>query len=251
MWFITFILINLRYRLARTLLTAGGIAVAIGTAVVLLGVSHDFEQSAHDSLSNGGVEILVVQEGVLDQLSSDLDATLSDRIRKLPGVDGVSPGLLEIIDYKKTGEDPADSNVISILVQGWEPDTFLFDEMEFLEGDHYTSDDKKVVLLGKTLAQNIDKGVGDTVRIQREAFEVVGIYENASSFESGGMILPLTQLQRAMVRGNYVTGFSLRVDHSSGETDMIERVCDRLNSLTDENGELLRRLPKAWPGSLR
>lgn len=231
MWFLTFILINLRYRLARTMLTAGGIAVAIATAVVLLGVSHDFQDSAYDSLSSGGVEILVVQEGVLDQLSSDLDSKLADRIREIPGVNGVSPGLLEIIDYSKN------SDVISVLVQGWEPGTFLFDEMKFLEGAPYTADDKKVALLGKTLAQNINKGVGDTVVIQREEFEVVGVYQSYNVFENGAMTVPLKQLQEVMFREDSATGFSVRLDHAvMGDTITTEDICQQINAIVDDNG---------------
>ncbi len=234
MRFLTLLWINLTRRTSRTVLTSGGIAVAVATAVTLLGIAEDFRRSAIQALSARSVEILVVEDGIANTMDSELDRAIAEHIATVPGVADISPGLIEMIDFT------VDDEVIPVLVNGWLPGTFLFNDMSFVAGGPFTSDERPAVLLGDTLAESIGKGVGDTVRIQREAFEVVGIYENASSFESGGMILPLTQLQRAMVRGNYVTGFSLRVDHSSGETDMIERVCDRLNSLTDENGELLR-----------
>ncbi len=235
MWFLTFVLINLRYRLARTLLTAGGIAVAIATAVILLGVSHDFQESALASLTSGGVEILVVQEGVLDQLSSDLDATLADRIREISGVSGVSPGLLELIDYSKSG-DSKSSNVISVLVQGWEPGTFLLDELTFIEGAPYTSDDDKVAILGKTLAQNIDKHVGDTVVVQREKFKVVGVYQSYNVFENGALTVPLKQLQEVMFRENSATGFSVRLDHSAMGDATTEDICQKIDALLNDEG---------------
>lgn len=230
MWFLSFVLINLRHRMARTMLTAGGIAVAIATAVVLLGVSHDFQQSAQDSLSSGGVEILVVQEGVLDQLSSDLDANLADRIRDISGVNGVSPGLLELIDYSKS------SDVISVLVQGWEPTTFLFEELKFLEGQPYTSDDERVVLLGKTLSDNIKKHVGETVVIQREEFKVVGVYQSYNVFENGAMTVPLKQLQHVMFREDSATGFSVRLDHAAMGEQTTEDICKQINELVDDEG---------------
>ena|GEM_PF-209171 len=235
MWFITFVLINLRHRLARTMLTAGGIAVAIATAVVLLGVSHDFEQSALDSLSSGGVEILVIQEGVLDQLSSDLDASLADRIRAIPGVSGVSPGLLELIDYSKNSNSE-DRNVISVLVQGWEPGTFLMDELKFIEGGPYASDDKKVALLGKTISQSIDKHVGDTVIIQREKFKVVGVYQSYNVFENGAITVPLKQLQEVMFRENSATGFSVRLDHAAMGDATNEEICREINAILNDEG---------------
>ncbi|MCH7514678.1 MAG: hypothetical protein IH947_12170 [Bacteroidetes bacterium] len=42
----------------------------------------------------------------------------------------------------------------------------LFEELEFLEGGPFTSDDRKVALLGKTLARNLNKKVGDTIRLK-------------------------------------------------------------------------------------
>jgi len=217
------------------MLTAGGIAVAIATAVVLLGVSHDFEQSALDSLSSGGVEILVIQEGVLDQLSSDLDASLADRIRAIPGVSGVSPGLLELIDYSKNSNSE-DRNVISVLVQGWEPGTFLMDELKFIEGGPYASDDKKVALLGKTISQSIDKHVGDTVIIQREKFKVVGVYQSYNVFENGAITVPLKQLQEVMFRENSATGFSVRLDHAAMGDATNEEICREINAILNDEG---------------
>ena len=112
MWFLTFLIVNLRRRTARSLLTGAGVAIAVGTTVTLLGIAHGFRESAAESLGGRGVEIIVVQQGVLDQLSSDLDESFAVRIREVPGVAGVSPGLLELIDY------PKQNNVLSVLIQG-------------------------------------------------------------------------------------------------------------------------------------
>lgn len=233
MWFVTYLLINLRRRLARSLLTIGGIAVAVGTAIALLGISDGFERSAAESLSSGDVEILVMQEGVLDQLSSDLNQDIGRRLLEMPGVAEISPGLLELIDFSKQSE------VISVLVQGWRPDTFLFGEMEFIEGGPFESDDRKTALLGKKLAESIDKSVGDKIVIQREEFEVVGIYNSFSVFENGAITVPLKQLQRLMVRDNNVTGFSIRVDRSVEGFTSVDDLCTKIDHLTDESGNTL------------
>ncbi len=233
MRFGTFLWLNLRRRKARSLLTGGGIAVAVGTAVALLGISHGFQRSAAESLGSGGVEVIVVQAGVLDQLSSDLDQSLADRIAAVPGVADVSPGLLELIDYPKS------SDVISVLIQGWEPGTFLFNELEFLAGAPYKLGDQRVAVLGETIAENLKKSVGDTVTIQRREFEVVGIYRSFGVFENGAITIPLDQLQDVMVREESVTGFSLRLDHSLSAPVKSEDVCRVINDLADEEGEFL------------
>jgi len=233
MWFITYLLINLRRRLARSMLTIGGIALAVGTAVALLGISEGFQRSAAESLGSRGVEILVMQEGVLDQLSSDLDENIGERLLKTPGVADISPGLLELLDFSKQSE------VISVLVQGWQSDTFMFGEMKFLAGGPFESDDRQVALLGKILAESIDKKVGDKIVLQREEFEIVGIYDSFSVFENGAITVPLKQLQRLMVRDNSVTGFSIRVDRSADGFTTVEDLCNTIDHLKDSSGKAL------------
>ena len=234
MWFLTFLIVNLRRRAARSLLTGGGVAIAVGTAVTLLGIAYGFRESAAESLGARGVEVMVVQEGVLDPLTSDLDASLLDRIRDVPGVGGVTPGLIELIDF------PKQNNVISVMIQGWMPGSFLFEELNFIEGAAFETDDRKTATLGVTLAENLGKSVGDTIEIQRETFEIVGIYESFSVFENGAITVPLKQLQEVMVRDESVTGFSVQVDRSSsGEAVSSEEVCRQINDLRDADGEHL------------
>jgi putative ABC transport system permease protein len=62
-------------------------------------------------------------------------------------------------------------------------------------------------MLGRVLALNPGKKVGQTASIAGEPFRVVGIYESASLFESGGLVVPLRELQRMMGRQGSVTGF--------------------------------------------
>jgi putative ABC transport system permease protein len=62
-------------------------------------------------------------------------------------------------------------------------------------------------MLGRVLAMNLSKKVGEPVSIAGETFQVVGIYESDSLFENGGLVVPLRELQRMMGRQGMVTGF--------------------------------------------
>ena len=46
-------------------------------------------------------------------------------------------------------------------------------------------------MLGRVLAMNLDKKVGDPLDVAGEPFEVVGIFESDSLFENGALIVPL------------------------------------------------------------
>lgn len=233
MWFATFICHNLLRRFARSLLTAGGVALAIGTTVALLGISHGFEESTEESFGARGVEIVVVQAGVLDQLNSELDVSVADRIRAVPGVKDAAPGLIELIDY------PQSNNVLSIVLQGWEPDTVLFAGLEFPFGRPFQAGDGQVAVLGATAAENLKLKVGDKITLQGELFDIVGIYRSFSVFENGAVTIPLAEAQRLMVREGGVTGFSVITDLSERNDRSIESLCDDINALKTTDGQSL------------
>jgi putative ABC transport system permease protein len=232
MRFVTFLLKNLCRRKARSILTGCGVAVAVGTTVALLGVSDGFERSSVESFEARGVDAVVVADGVLDQLSSDLDEAYADRIRRLPGVRAVAPGLVELVEYPNRG------TIISVLVQGWQPDSFLFDELELVGGRRVQPGDKRVAMLGATLAENIGKKTGDTITIQREPFKVIGVYRSLSVYENGAVV-PLGDLQEVMVRDGSVTGFSVVVEKSGPGQVPVETVCRQINALAGKDGQSL------------
>jgi len=233
MWFATFICHNLLRRFARSLLTSGGVALAIGTTVALLGISHGFEASTEESFGARGVEIVVVQAGVLDQLNSELDVNVAERLRAVPGVKDAAPGLIELIDY------PQNNNVLSVLLQGWEPGTVLFQGLEFPQGRPFEASDGRVAVLGSTLSETLGLNVGDKITLQREEFDIVGVYRSFSVFENGAVTIPLAEAQRLMVRDGGVTGFSVITDLAARPDHSIERLCDDINALKNGEGQSL------------
>ncbi|MBX7166289.1 MAG: ABC transporter permease [Pirellulales bacterium] len=233
MWFSTFLWLNLVRRRARSLLTALGMAIAVGTSVALLGVAEQFERSTVESFAGRGVDIVILESGILDQLSSDLQQEYEAPLRSVQGVKDVGPGLLELIDYSHSG------NVVSVLVQGWVPDSFLFDTIKIRAGRRFAAGEQGVVMLGKTLSEVLQKQVGDMLTIQRESFRVIGVYESFSVFENGAATLPLAELQRVMARPGGVTGFSVVLDRSGPQPANVEEVCRRIEDLSDESGNAL------------
>ncbi len=231
MWFTTFLLKNLLRRKTRSLLTCFGVAVAVGTTVALLGLSDSFERGTLDALQARGIDIIVVEHGVLDQLSSDIQESASDKIRDLPGVVAAEPALVELIGYETAGG----ANMINVLIQGWRPETFAFNDLEMIAGRTLTTEDDKAIILGATLAANVRKQPGDTFVLNGEELHVVGVYRSFTVFESGGAIAPLKTLQDMSFREGSVTGISIVLEHGAGAPSADE-VARQINELVDENG---------------
>src|SRR5262249_17409999 len=118
MWFGTLIYKNIIRRPVRSALTIVAIAIAIGSVVSLVGIANGFENTFRDVYERKGVDLFVVRAGQ-NKLSSVLPENLADRIRKLPGVVEVIPGLVDMVSLQNLG-------VNSVVLQGWIPDTAVF-----------------------------------------------------------------------------------------------------------------------------
>jgi len=203
MWFITMVFKNLARRSLRSFLTISAIAIAIGAFLSLVGVAMGFETSFLQIYEGVGVDLIVVRAGGNQRLNSSLDETLEDKIRPIAGVRDVLPGLADMVAFPKY-------DLFTVLVQGWRPETAAFDHLQIKEGRTLTRADKRGVLLGSILAQNMEKKLGDTLDLlEDEPFTVVGIYETFNVFENGAMVVPLAEMQRIMGRQGKVTGFSI------------------------------------------
>jgi putative ABC transport system permease protein len=231
MWFSTFLLKNLLRRKTRTLLTSCGVAVAVGTTVALLGISDSFERGTVDDLATRGIDIIVVEKGVLDQLSSDIPQIAAEKIRELPGVVEAEPSLVELVGYS----DPNTGNTINVLLQGWRPGSFQFEEFEIVEGRALEPGDQKGILLGTTLAENVKKKAGDTFMLNDVELHVVGVFRSFSTFESGGAVMPLDALQHMSFREGSITGIPVIVEHGP-DAPTAEEVAAQINTLHDEDG---------------
>lgn len=230
--FLSFLTKNLLRRRTRSVLTICGVAVAMGTTVSLLGISDGFERSSLESLEVHGVDILVVEADVLDLLSSDLPESAAKWIALVPGVDRISAGLVEPVAFTtESGE------VVTLVANGWQPGSFAFEDLKVLKGRAFRSGQAEC-MLGKSLAERIDRDVGDTVDVQREDFLVVGIYESFNMQENGALIAPLDYLQQSLARDGSVTGFSIQL-RPEGQRPSVEEICLEIEALTDADGQPL------------
>jgi putative ABC transport system permease protein len=230
MYFSTFLLKNLLRRKTRSLLTICGVAIAVLTTVALLGIADAFERSASDGFDLRGVDLIVLEEGAIDQLSSELDESLLDRVRAIDGVQGADGALIGLATFDVAG------TVVTAMVQGWDPKGFLFDATNVTQGRSLTPADTQHVLLGYQLARNIQANLGDKVEIEGEPFEVVGIYESVVPAENSGAIVPLAALQAARIQEGKMTGFSVRLERR-GDDALAEQVRSEMLELKAPTGK--------------
>jgi putative ABC transport system permease protein len=212
MRFSTFVVKNIVRRRVRSSLTIIGMAVAVGAVVALVGISFGFERSFLAIYQHQKVDLIIQQAGVKQKLTSTLPESLGDKIAAIPGVKRINSGLVDWISMEEVGP-------VGVLVQGWEPSSLLFDDLKILAGRKLQKSDSKKIMLGKRLAASLDKKVGDKVNVlEDQQYEVVGIFEGAAVYESGGMVMLLKELQDFMGRKNQVSGFTVTVADRTPES---------------------------------
>jgi len=208
MRFLQFVGKNIFRRPTRSALTVSGVAMAVGAVVALVGIAGSFERSLLAIFQQRGVDLVVVRAGGLQRMNSTLEETLEPKIRRLPNVRDVSAGLAETVSFE-------DLNLFGVVVRGMPAGSFLLRDLHLISGRLLEPGDRRVVILGKVLATNLNKAVGDSVEIvPGEKFQVVGVYESFSIFENGLMVVPLDQLQEIMGRDGEVTAFTVVTEKS-------------------------------------
>jgi len=198
----------------RTILTGIGIAVAVGTTVALVGVASEFERQALDTFKKRGEDIVIIAADVPNQLSSELDETIAQKIGALPEVALVSPGLIDAIAF----------HFHYVLVQGWAVNNPAFNDFTMESGRLFTKDDTYPALLGATVAKQLEKKVGDPIRIKGKQFTVVGIYKSFSVYDNDSIIVKIEELQKLMSREGSVTGFSVVLKDAADAQSVSEKI---------------------------
>ncbi len=181
--FTGFVWKNLQRRKLRTLLTLGGISMAVGAFVGLVGFSRSFEEQWMQIYSSNRTDIAVIRGTFLN---TSLDESATDKVKALPLVAQAAPAIFDEMDL--TAEENA-------LVYGWKAGDYQLDSLQILSGRRFR-DGQPEVMLGDVLAQELKKKPGDSLEIQGTPFTVTGVYHGASALQADAVIMPLDQLQQ-------------------------------------------------------
>jgi putative ABC transport system permease protein len=222
---------NLWRRRLRTLLTLGGIGMAIGAFVGLVGFSRSFEHAWLMMYLSSGTDMDVVQQSFLNTSVDEGDGA---KLRAMPQVELAAPMILNMLSLS------SDVNAISY---GWKADSYEFESLHILAGRRFR-DGQPEVMLGDLLAENLHKKPGDTIEIEGSPFTVVGVYHGGSALEAGAVIMPLDQMQKLGSLQGKVTAFHLRLKPPPpGESD--KRYLAEVSAEIEKMFPRLRAIPAA------
>ncbi len=162
-------------RKARTFLTVFGIVVGIFALTVLGALSARLNQQVNGAEVWFTSKISVVPGGGSLFGGSDgyLELSKVDEIEAVPGVKSAIAGFGLLLTSDGAGFGAPELIVGADLSKAED----LLNLLTINQGRILQEGDKGKVVLGSTLAEKFEVGVGDTVELRGENFEVVGIYE--------------------------------------------------------------------------
>lgn len=209
---------NLWRRATRSLLTILGISIGVAAVVALGAMARGMAENYTTAIGVSN-DLLVVQADAFDAVFSSLDEEYTERIRAVPGVENVDPG---IYGWISTDDMPF------FLIFGYHADSVAIQHYRVVEGKPITG--PKQMIVGRRGADALKLGVEDTLRVYGVPYQIVGIYETGQGMEESGGVVTLEDAQDITQKERKVSLFQVGV---SRNTD-IDQVITRIESIDKE-----------------
>jgi putative ABC transport system permease protein len=178
----------------RSLLTALGIIIGVSAVIIMVAVGEGSERRIQEQISSLGTNLIIVfpgtaQSGGISRGGGTLTRFTFNDVEKLKKEAVLLSGVSPVV--RASGQVVARSVNWFTSIYGVSPDYFSIRDWQLESGSLFTDRDvqssKKVVLLGKTAADNLfpsESAVGKQVRIRNTPFQVIGVLKGKGQ---GGM----------------------------------------------------------------
>lgn len=217
MSFLKFILKNPFRRKTSAILAIVGIAIGIIVIVALGGITDGLVNTFEDTIHAGGADFSISGKETGDSAygTNTIDASWTDKIANVSGVEEAYPIYVVLTsvgdDYMNTliGIDPKGTTLADISMK---------------EGRIF-EDGENEAILGEIYADDNDYKVGDSIKIDGEDFEIVGIYETGDQNMAGGVFTSISKVGELMDDEDSISNIYVKVN--KGEDPQV--VADRID----------------------
>jgi ABC-type antimicrobial peptide transport system permease subunit len=194
----------------RTLLTVIGIGIAM-MAMILLGA---MSTGLLDAVTGIAVGVGAHLVGGQPNSSADMSRVNEGTVRRIAALPGVQAAEGLFMGYTTM------ENLPFLIIFGYQPRSMGIRDFTVIEGSELTTN--RQMLLGRVAAENLDKEVGQTMRLFGQAFKIVGIYETGVPFQDGGCVISLRDAQKLFGQAHKVSFVGVWVKDLE-EADAVKR----------------------------
>ena len=223
MSFLKFILKNPFRRKNSAILAIVGIAIGIVVIVALGGITEGLINTFEDTIHAGGADFSISGKETGDSAygTNTIDASWTDKIANVSGVDEAYPIYVVLTSVG--------DNYMNTLI-GIDPNGTEMADISIKEGK-LPADGENEAILGEIYADDNDYHVGDTIKIDGEEFEIVGIYETGDQSMAGGVFTSISKVGELMDDEDSISNIYVKVN--KGEDP--QAVADRIDAQYGDN----------------
>ena len=216
MSFLKFILKNPFRRKNSAILAIVGIAIGIVVIVALGGITEGLVDTFEETIHAGGADFQISGKETGDSAygTNTIDASWTDKIANVSGVDEAYPIYVVLTSV---GDD-----YMNTLI-GIDPEGTTLADISMKEGRIF-EDGADEVILGEIYADDNNYSVGDTIDVNREEFEVVGIYESGDSNMAGGVFTSISRVGELMDDEDSISNIYVKVDKGVDAQEVADRI---------------------------
>jgi putative ABC transport system permease protein len=223
---------NLQRRPTRSILTVLGVAVAVGSFITLYGLSRSVNANVQQAFEERGTDLTIRRRGIAEPFGGTVPESIIPDVAKIPGVAAVSGQLLT---FASTDNDD------HVIAFGWPDESFFWSDVPLADGRLPNPGERKFALVGKDIANTLDKHIGDDITLLGDKFKIIGITNYTSVINRNAVIVGLADLQEATFRTGSVTFVAVRLANpgDQAETDRISKAIEALGELSVTRSEAM------------
>ena len=237
-------------RKTMTALALVGLILGVGTIVTLVSVTTGVQSLVSEKTGEAKGIMITEKDSALGPFYSLVDMSDIEKIEKMPGIRNVCPRVTHIaksIDGKFItmgmgmqgiiiGVEPARESAKRIGP--------IVSKGNIIGGRFLLQTDRKSAVVGKNIADDYNKGVGSSLKIDGTKFKVVGVYETGTTQTDSYIIIPIGEartlegLDNSKIRSAFI-----ELDNPHMASEMVSAIEARDSSLqaisTEEFGQML------------
>ena len=221
---------NLVANKARTFLSVMALVIGVVTIIAMISTADGIRSTITETISNIN-GIIVWEKDALDVPFSKLPTSYEEKLEAIPGVKAVFPEIYGIVNTVE-GEKPKGSGLMMgmVLLAGFDPvkeqrRTGSVYGVEVEKGRKLKPGDKHVAILGQKLAEDYDKTLGSTIRVNGKKLRIVGILEK-SQLADYAVVVPLdTARELTSIDKDTVNSFTVQT-YNPAEQERISKIIE-------------------------
>jgi ABC-type lipoprotein release transport system permease subunit len=205
---------SLWQRSTRTLLTLGVIGVTVGAIMAIEGVMKGMTSQMTNMFLDSDAEIMLRQADIADTSLSAIDDRDAAKIAAMPEVESVSGVVFTGIMMPEAGG--------FFILFGYEPKNFAIQRYRIVEGEPLVSNHQ--IILGRTMAEALNKKPGNTIELSGYRYRIVGIFETGIGWEELGGVITLRDGQTFTGRPRKSTMYALKLKDPRSAVDVVDKI---------------------------